>query len=262
MVWISAVIWPRPLQIARLRGGAGAGRFQHSEWAALLSRFAGDAGVDYQNFARVRRLVEVYLSRLAEIDPETFADADDQLAFYLNAYNAVAVHQVLQHYPVDSIRLIPGAFTRPYAIGRRNVALHGLHAHILRAFGDPRIHVAICPTARSAPQLQLFTGPGLQRELDVALQTFLADPLRGCRFDEATNTLYLSSIFRWFGGDFVQPHAMPNWTQFSWNWLQPELIVHVLQPYFPATITSMLQTRSWTLRWQPFNWQLNDVLPL
>lgn len=149
-VWAAGAVAGRAPHIGPLYGGTGAGRFGHSEWSALLGRFVRNGAVEYPTFRRVQRLVSEYLRRLAQVDPETFIDADDQLALYLNAYNAIAVHQVLQHDPIRSIREIPGAFLRPYPIGRRNLSLHTLHATILRAFGDPRIHAAINPAARGA----------------------------------------------------------------------------------------------------------------
>jgi len=39
---------------------------------ALLARFVQDGAVDYGTMTRVRRLVEVYLQRLADADPDVF----------------------------------------------------------------------------------------------------------------------------------------------------------------------------------------------
>ncbi len=134
--WAGATIWGWPPRIAPLGDGGGAGRFDHAEWGALLARFVDPSGtVDYHNFQRVRRLLEAYLARLARAAPDAFASADEQLAFYLNAYNAIVVHQVVLHYPITSIRQIAHACVRPYLAGSRNLSLHLLHAQLLRAFG-------------------------------------------------------------------------------------------------------------------------------
>lgn len=256
--WLSATVAPRP-RIGPLHGGVGAGRLQHSEWSALLGLFVANGLVDYGRMSRVRRLVEVYLHQLAEHDPDSFIDADDQLAFYLNAYNAIAVHQVLLHYPVPSIRAIPGAFLRPYPIGRRNVGLHTLHGGLLRGFRDPRIHVALSPAMRGAPVLQpqAFTGAQLQAELDAALRRFLAEPERGLRYDDATETLWLSPIIRWFGGDLLRPTAMPQLGGLVRGWVRLPEVLTTLRPYLPAELAARLPERP-RLRVLTLDWRLND----
>ncbi|WP_025745657.1 DUF547 domain-containing protein [Kallotenue papyrolyticum] len=259
-VWLSsAALRRRPLRVAPLRQGVGAGRVQHGEWQALLLRFVRDGVVDYVTLRRVRRLLEAYLERLAEHDPERFADADDQLAFYLNAYNAIAVYQIVIHPGARSLREVPGAFTRSFAVGRRNLSLHALHGGVLRAFGDPRVHVAIVPAARGAAplQAQAFTGASLQAELDAALRRLLADPRRGARYDAARNTLWLSPIFGWFAGDFLYPQAMPGLRGLLAGWRHPQRVVSVLQPYLPPEIIAALAQHP-TVRFLAFDWSLND----
>lgn len=257
---MAATAGRRP-RVGPLRSGIGAGRFQHGEWSALLSRFAHiDGTIDYGTMVRVRRLLEIYLQRLADADPEAFADADDQLAFYLNAYNAIAVHQVLLAYPVSSIRQIPGALTRPYPIGRRNVSLNTLHASVLRTFGDPRIHAAINPATRGSGPIrpQAFSGLGLQQELDAAMRRFLDDPIHGARLDVKTKRIYISSIFRLFGGDFLQPHTMPSPAGLVAGWMQTPPLLMVLDPYLPAELAiavRQIQPDVWFL---PYAWTLND----
>jgi hypothetical protein len=259
-VWLAAAAWGRRPRLGPLRGGVGAGRFHHNEWTALLGRFVHNGNVEYATMRRVRRLVEVYLQRLAGANPETFADTDDQLAFYLNAYNAIAIHQVLLHYPVPSIRAIPDAFTRPYPIGRRNVSLHTLHASILRTFADPRIHAAIATTARSSGGLQpqAFTGSTLQTDLDAALRRLLHDTVHGARFDASTNTVYLSSIFRLLVGDFLQPHTMPGIAGLLVGWLHPRRIIPVLIPYLPPDLAIAMRQTQPRIRFLAYDWTLND----
>lgn len=258
---MAAAAGRRP-RIGPLRNGAGAGRFQHGEWTALLSRFVTDGTIDYGTMSRVRRLLEVYLQRLAGADPETFADADDQLAFYLNAYNAVAVHQVLLHYPVGSIREIPGALTRPYPIGRQNVSLYTLHANVLRAFGDPRIHAAInIATRGSGPiQPQAFSGSGLQQELDAAMQRLLNDPAHGARLEVRTKRIYISSIFRLFGGDFLQPHTMPSPVGIAVGWPRRAALAQTLAGYLPSELAIAVRQNQLDVQFLSYDWALNDCV--
>lgn len=261
LIWLTAAAAGQRPRVGPLRNGIGTGRFQHGEWSALLSRFTNiDGTIDYGTMARVRRLLEIYLQRLARADPETFADADDQLAFYLNAYNAIAVHQVLLAYPVRSIRQIPGALARPYPIGRRNVSLNTLHASVLRSFGDPRIHAAINPATRGSGQLQpqAFSGSGLQQELDTAMRRLLNDPAHGARLAVNTKTIYISSIFRLFGGDFLQPHTMPSLLGLAAGWTNITPVVMILARYLPSELAIAVRQNQPDIRFLPYDWTLND----
>lgn len=255
ITWIGAT-GIRPPRIGPLRG-VGTGRMEHGEWNALLSRFVQNGAVDYSNFRRVLRLVEVYLSRLAETDPEAFTDANDQIAFYLNAYNTIVVHQVLLHPDVQSIREIPNAFTRPYPIGRRNLSLHALHGGILRAFGEPCVHAAINPATRGAAPLpsHAYTGASIDAELDAAMRRLLAD----ARYDHNANTLHVSPIVRWLGGDFLAPHRMPSLAPLLRGWAQPGAVRAAITPYLPADIAPIVERHQPSLRFVAFDWRLNTL---
>jgi hypothetical protein len=260
IAWLGATTWGRTPRIARLHDGVGAGRYLHSEWGALLERFVAGGLVEYRTLTRVQRLFEAYLEGLADTDPEGFADADDQLAFYLNAYNALAIYQVVQHYPVRSIREIPDAFLRVYPVGQRNLSLTMLHGVVVRVFGDGRVHAALCPAARGAPLLQSepYVGPQLQTQLDTALCSLLADPQRGARYDRGTNTLWLAAVLHRWGGDLVYPHLMPSARSLLLGRLQPQRLLDALLPYMPPELAAAVQTEQPTVRPLPFDWTLNE----
>jgi hypothetical protein len=167
---------------------------------------------------------------------------------------------VLLHYPVGSIREIHGALTRPYPIGRRNVSLTTLHANVLRSFGDPRIHAAINPATRGSGPLQpqAFTGIGLQQELDTAMRRLLNDPIHGARWDIKTKRIYISSIFRLFGGDFLDPHTMPSPWSLAAGWLRKTPLTMVLDQYLPAELAIAVRQNQPDVCYLPYDWTLND----
>lgn len=250
-------------RIAPLRGGAGAGGDRHREWSALLGRFVRDGRVEYATMTRVRRLVEVYLTHLAEQTPDTWADADEQLAFFLNAYNTIAVHQVLLHYPVPSLGAIAGAQSRSYPIGRRNLSLIALQAGVLRAFGDPRVHAAITPAALGAPALQpiAYSGAALQEQLDSAVRALLADEQRGTGYDAVSDVLWLPAALRRYAGDWLHPERMPSLAVLPAHRLRPQAVLAALAPYLPAGITAAIGPRT-KLCFGSFDPTLNDAVPV
>jgi hypothetical protein len=154
----------------------------------------------------------VYLGGLADIEPEQL-EPDHALAFWINLYNAGALHRAGQAYSqvLESVLRVPGAFSAPWAtVEGETMSLDDIEHGKIRRFGDPRIHGALvcgsvsCPTLRSEP----FTGALLDKQLDDQMRQFLAGG--GARLDKASNTLHLTKVLKWYGGDFVRPRRMPT----------------------------------------------------
>ena len=245
----------RPPLIASRQGQSGPEQFKHDDWRALVTRFVSDGEVDYPGLLRVHRLVEAYLDRLSHGTPDSFAHADEQLAFYLNAFNAIAVHQALQRYPIVSFREIPTAWTRPYPVGRENLSLHELLHGKIRAFGDPRVHAAVVPAAVSAPGLRGYSAAGLQQELDKQMRALLADPAKGLRVGQDAETVALSRLFHWFAGDFAGGAPGPRTTLHGL--LQPSIALPVILRYAPPGAAELLHARRARVTFLPYDWRLN-----
>lgn len=261
VIWATAAAAGRRPRLGPLHAGVGAGRFGHSEWTALLGRFVADGAVDYPGLKRVQRLVGVYLHRLSEVDPESFIDTDDQLAFYLNAYHSIAIDQVLRAYPIGSLRDVPGAFVRPYPIGRRNVSLATLHATILRGFGDPRVHTALSLLAQGGPQLmpEAFTGGALQGQLAAAHARFLADAGRSVAVSATGAAVVVSPLLAWLGGDFLRPDAMPAPGNLLRGRARLSAVLGTLEPLLSAPVRTALAAGA-RVQVGCFDWRLNGQL--
>lgn len=230
---------------------------RHDEWRALVTRFATNGAVDYRNFQRVRRLLESYLSRLSRVVPTQWR-RDDQLAFYLNAFNAIAVHQVLLHYPISSIRDIPLAFARPYPIGRELHSLNTLRYGKIRGFRDPRVHAALAPASISGPPLRAYVGTELDDQLDQQMRAFVADPERGARADSMDGSIHFSRVFLAFAGDLANPAAMPSAIWLALGRIRPALALPFLRRFLPGDIAPLLDRPGSHVSWLPYNWELND----
>jgi hypothetical protein len=248
----------RPPRMAPPGAPTGPGRFRHHDWSAFVLRFAGAEGVDYRTFARVQRLLREYLSRLSDVDPDEFDFADEQLAFYLNAYNALAVFQVLRHYPVVSPRDVPAAFTRPFPVGRENLSLHELLHAKIRAFGDPRVHAAVAPAAASAPRLRAYTAENLQTELDEQMRSLLADPRRGLRLLADRNSVALSATIVDYAGDFAAAGGAPTLRSTLRGRLQPGSALPYLRRFLPEQTAAAIHGTPRIER-LPYDWRLNEA---
>jgi len=149
------------------------------------------------------------LTNLARTRPDALQSREERLAFWINAYNVLAIQVVLDHYPIDGIREA-GNLIRPVwkrnagIVGGRNVSLGWIEHEVLRPMGDPRIHAAIVCASVSCPPLRRepFSAERIDEQLDDALAGLLADPDKGLRIDRDRGELLLSRIFKWFRDDF------------------------------------------------------------
>ncbi len=191
---------------------ASATIFDHSKFDRLLKAYVDDQGlVDYNAMAQDTRFQEyiesLKLANTAEMTP------DGQLAFWINAYNAVTIAKVIKWKPKKSVRetLFPGVWTstkffttREHLVAGKQLSQDDIEHEILRKqLNDPRIHFAIVCASSSCPKLArfAFTEENVQRRLEAETRKYI-NSSRGVRIDHAENTLYLSKIFDWFASDF------------------------------------------------------------
>jgi hypothetical protein len=164
--------------------------------------------VDYRGLARSEDWPRV-LANLASARPDALPSRAARLAFWINAYNILAIQVVLDHYPIDGIRdarsLLRPVWKRDAGVvGGRKVSLGWIEHEVLRPLGEPRIHAAIVCASVSCPALRRepFRAPQLDDQLDDAMRRLLADPDKGLRIDREREILWLSRIFDWFSDDF------------------------------------------------------------
>ena len=149
--------------------------------------------------------------RASSADLAALRSREQQIAFWVNAYNILAIDLVAAHYPVASIRDI-GSLLRPVwkrpagTVGGRNVTLDEIEHGIVRPFGDPRTHAVVVCASTSCPALprEPLTAARLDAQLDAAVRAWLADRDKGMRIDRAAQTVHLSKIFDWFEEDFAK----------------------------------------------------------
>lgn len=179
----------------------------HQIFAELLTKYNHSGEVDYAGFKREETRLDAYLEDLAKIDPDSLA-RDERFAFYVNAYNAWTIKLILSGYPgVESIKDLGSFFKSPWKkkfvkLDGKITTLDSIEHDILRPqFKDPRVHVAVNCASKGCPPLwgEPFSGSRLDAQLNAATRAFVNNP----RFNRLEkNTLFVSSIFKWFSEDF------------------------------------------------------------
>ena len=203
--------WPR--WAAHVAGSTAAP--DHGAWSRLLSVYleAGEDGINRFDYAGVtaadRAALDAYIATLAAF-PVSTADRPEQLAYWINLYNALTVQVVLDHYPVATIRDID--ISGPFADGpwgkklvsveATPVSLNDIEHRILRPlWRDPRVHYGVNCAALSCPNLGLagYRGARVASQLDAAARDYVNHPrgvsLRGGKLE-------VSSIYNWYKSDF------------------------------------------------------------
>ncbi len=151
------------------------------------------------------------LAALAETRPEALPSDAARLALWTNAYNLLALKAVLDRYPTTSIRdggslLSPIWKKKIGMVGGTAYALDEIEHGILRkTFRDPRVHFAIVCASLSCPDLrpQPYEAARLEAQLDEQTAAFLSNPTKGLQAGSDGKTARVSSIFKWFAGDFA-----------------------------------------------------------
>ena len=110
---------------------------------------------------------------------------------------------------------------------------------------DPRIHFALNCASRSCPPIRAYAAETLEAQLELAANHFIALETR--IFPE-TNTLFLSSIFKWFQADFGGREGMLDF-----------LLAHSLRDERRDWLIQNRRTAR--LRYAPYDWRLNSSSP-
>lgn len=175
----------------------------HSLWSTALKEHVDEAGhVNYTKWKEDTTLLDDYITSLEENPPAEFWSRNDSLAYFINAYNAVTVKLILDHYPLKSIRklITPWRFKR-FELEREKISLNHIEHQILRKMNEPRIHFAINCASASCPKLFniAFYAHTMEEQLEEATTLFINDPLRN---QLSKKEMAISRIFQWFASDF------------------------------------------------------------
>ena len=183
----------------------------HDIFDGLLKKYVDKNGnVNYIGLKKDQKILDSYLTLLSSNEPSASWSKDEQLAYWINAYNAFTISLVVKHYPVASIKEIrPGiSFINSVwdikfiKIGKETYDLNNLeHGIIRKKFDEPRVHFAINCASYSCPALrnEAYTADKLDAQLTDAAKSFLADKNKN---EFTPDRITISKIFDWFTGDF------------------------------------------------------------
>jgi hypothetical protein len=222
-------------------------------WARVLATYHSGGGLDYAALQGDRQDLDLFLGSLASAKPEAM-DLQDQIAFWINAYNAVVVHHVLEAYPgIGSVKEVEGFFDElRFPVAGEQLTLDEIENRA-RVLGDPRVHFAVVCASTSCPDLrpEPYRGQLLEAQLESSTRAFLADTTKGLAWERSENTLELSSIFKWYAGDFTGGSTVIAF------FVRGRVLDWIL-PHLPADLAGQLDSLSPSVRYMDYDWSLND----
>ncbi|MGV3586890.1 MAG: DUF547 domain-containing protein [Adhaeribacter sp.] len=193
----------------------------HDAFSRLLKQHVGKNGdVNYKGFLKDSTQLNAYLKQLSTNPPQNSWSTNDQLAYWINAYNAYTIQLIIRNYPLKSIKDIGSLIKIPFVntpwdikfirIGKNTYDLNNIEHDILRKkFNEPRIHFAIVCASVSCPKLlnEAYVGARINQQLEAQAKDFINDPTRN---KVTPAKAELSSIFSWFKGDFTKKGSLPD----------------------------------------------------
>ncbi len=235
--------------------------FSYQDYAEVLQTYVNKQGlVDYTKLQANRKQLDRFNQSLGAVSPQTYESwsENEQIAFLINAYNSFTLQSIIDRDPLkDSVKNISGVWNkRQFTLAGSAKTLDNIEHDTLRQnFNEPRIHVALVCAAISCPPL--LNQPYLPEELDTQLNNqtvkFASSP-HGLRIDKTEQKVYLSSIFKWYGKDFIKTYGVEE--QFAGNEQQRAVL-----NYFSTKLNSVdrqyIEQNDYQVKYLDYNWSLN-----
>jgi hypothetical protein len=235
----------------------------------VLDLYVRDGLVYYRALRSDRSRLDGYVTALAAAKLDAASPAE-QTAFWINAYNALVLKTVIDHYPIPqrsreypagSIRQIPGAFEKTaHRVAGRTITLDQIEQTVLPAFNDPRVFLALGRGATGSGRLrsEAFTADTLERQLAGAAAECTARAT--CAYvDRAAGNVLVSSIFSWREKEFVAAYSEKADELFRTRSPIERAALALIGPTLLTTEREFLEKNTFKVNFIPFDWTLNDL---
>ncbi len=243
----------------------------HQLFTDQLSKYMSRGLIHYEKLKEHPDGLDQYLVTLANLTEDEYKNFSDsqKKAFWINAYNALTIKNVLTHYPIQgtltwfpasSIRQVVGFWDEDKfrVLGQDYTLYTIVHGRIRKDFRDPRMHFAIVPASRGALPLRYaaYVGETLDEDLNGLTKKVISDR-KFVQFDDKANEIRLSKIFAWFPLDFMAPVGFGKKRQLppNDNAVVLDYVLKLLESQGkPHETKPDIQ-----VIYQPYDWSLNDA---
>jgi hypothetical protein len=244
----------------------------HRPLDELLDLYVRDGFVYYNAVRSERGKLDQYIRALdgpAGVQ-QAKGSRDEQLAFWINAYNAFVLQTVVSHfpirgrsaaYPAASIRQIPGVFDKlTFRAAGRAVTLDGIEKDILTPLGDSRAFLALGRGAIGGGRLRSEAYD--PKRLDAQLDQVAAESVRRreiVHVDILNNQLSVSPLFSWREAVFVASFADEADDVFDQRSPLERAVLGLVEPYLKVAEKQFVEKNGFKMVFHDFDWRLNDL---
>jgi hypothetical protein len=261
--------------LALLPGTSAQSRgFDYRDYEYALRTYVDDSGlVDYAGLKKDRAPLDRFAASLAALERSEYEAWPDRekIAFWINVYNALTLKLVIDNYPIEpsfwaslrfpknSIRQISGAWDRMgFTVIGSEMTLDQMEHETLRAeFSEPRIHMALVCAAMGCPPLrnEPYRADRLSAQLNDQTRGFLGDPVK-FRIDRDKGRVHLSSIFKWYGEDFVDDYGGEKGLGGRGD--SEQAVLSFVSRYLEPEDQRYLRGGDYDIRYLGYDWSLNE----
>lgn len=225
-----------------------------ADYDAILKKYVqgdyfryGDLKNNKQDMARFER----FLKWQAQADIEKMS-REDQIAFYINAYNSCCIKAILDNYPVHTPKDVDGFFDKlKFEVAGEKLTVSEMeYDRLIANYKDMRAHFAVVCADRGCLPLKAgaYTGKALDEDLERAASRFVSDE-RHFHVDRENGIVNISKIFEWYGPKFLKDPQRPV------NGDRPE---RYLTPWVDKDTRELLKSGNYKLKIIEWDWTLNE----
>jgi len=243
----------------------------HRPYDQVLDVNVRDGFVYYRALKSERGRLDRYVASL-NVPAATYDGwtREDKIAFWLNAYNAIVLQTVIDHYPIrgkagsypaGSVRQIPGAFEQAkHRLAGRSLTLDEIEKTVLPQFKDPRLYLALGRAAVGSGRLrsEAYLGSRLARQLGEVESEFVNHaPM--LKVDRLTGQVSVTPIISWREAEFVAAYDKGETGPFAKRSPIERAIIAFVSPNLLPLEREFVEKNDFRVVFHPFDWRLNDL---
>ena len=243
----------------------------HQPFDQILDLQVRDGLVYYRALKGERARLDRYIASL-DVPEATYGGwpRDEQVAFWINAYNAFVLQTVIDHYPIrgrasaypsSSIRQIPGAFERTkHRVAGRSLTLDEIEKTILPEFKEPRVYLALGRGAVGSGRLrsEAYTGSRLAAQLDAVQAEFVSERTM-LTIDRSAEQITVTPIMSWHEAEFIAAYDKGADGLFAQRSPIERALVAFIQPHLLPLEREFVQQNTFRVTYHALDWRLNDL---
>ena len=243
----------------------------HRSFDQILDLNVRDGMVYYRALQSQRGRLDQYVGSL-NVPADTYAgwSRPQQMAFWVNAYNAIVLQTVVSQYPIKgksaeypagSIRLIPGAFEKTkHRVAGRSLTLDEIEKTVLPEFKEPRLFLALGRGAVGSGRLrsEAFSADRLPQQLDAVAADFMTHD-QMIKIDRGQGTISVTPILSWREAEFAAAYDSGASGAFAQRSPIERAVVAFITPRLLPLEKEFIQKNAFRVVFHAFDWRLNDL---